>query len=292
MKNRLKRLVKRQLGWGLSRLRPDIVRKIESRLETERMPGSADSLIERLVLEAEIARHMAAHEEEVLVRSHKAFWSGDRALVFHGAANDRLERNFFGKHKELLENLQYFLGQGRYERLCEIGCGSGFLTNALMERFPMLTEVVGIDLCAKQAEMNRARYSNPRLHFVAADATAWVPEHARSATIYLTYDGVLEYFTQHELEGMLRSIAGHEPVCFALMEPIAFDYDLETEIQSRLFDSDMSLSHNYPRIFREAGFRVHWQKDLPRERYLMMVAFKDSSFDAADSNACHKPRSR
>ena len=42
MKTRIKPLIKRLLGRGLSRLRPDIVRKIETDLETVRAPGGSD----------------------------------------------------------------------------------------------------------------------------------------------------------------------------------------------------------------------------------------------------------
>lgn len=270
----MKSLIKRQLGHALSWLRPDVVRKIESELETQRMPGWSDSLVERLVLESVIARHQAAHDEEMVVRSHKTFWSGDRALEFHRASDQRIENNAFGKHGALFEELQRVLAEGRYHRLCEIGCGSGVLTNLLAERLPILTEVIGLDLCPEQAKANKKRFADPRLSFVAADAATWVPEHAKAGTVYLTYDGVLEYFAQGELEAMLRGIAAHAPVCFALMEPIAHDYDLDREVQSRLYGREMALSHNYPRAFTAAGFRIHWRKELPLARYLMMIALK------------------
>jgi len=276
MTRRARSLIKLQLGRVLSWLRPDIVRKLEASTETWRPAAWSASRVERLIREALIAKHIADRDEEALTQSHKKFWTGDRAVEFHATVRGR-EQSFLGEHYVLVEELERVLAGGRYERLYEIGCGSGFVANHLAERMTMLKDVVGVDLSPKQVAINRQSYSNSRLSFVAADATIWIPENAAPETAFVAYGGVLEYFSQPILEEMLRRIAAHPPVCFALMEPIAPDYDLSRETQSRLFGNEMTLSHNYPHLFAEAGFRVHWQKDLPRARYLMMIAVKDSA---------------
>ncbi|MEQ1866227.1 MAG: hypothetical protein ABL996_16440, partial [Micropepsaceae bacterium] len=98
---RLRRLVKRAtkeiLGRTLVTLRPDIVRKIEAGGVDAYLSHFRDqSLVERLVLEAVIARRHAKGAVNDLVQSHAAYWSSDKALAFHGRGGRRLETGLLG----------------------------------------------------------------------------------------------------------------------------------------------------------------------------------------------------
>jgi SAM-dependent methyltransferase len=270
-----KRFLKRSLGEAVAWLRPDIVRKIESGVGTSRLPAWGASLADRLVTEALIARHTAAGSEERLAEAHRVFWTGEPAMAIHEEAQRRFEHSFLGEHFPFVEALERVLGEGRYHTLCEIGCGAGLAIDHFARRLPALKRLIGLDLCRKQVALNRQRYGDPRLEFVADDATSWIPAHAAPGTAFLTYNGVLEYFTQPALEALFAAIAAQAPACIALVEPIAPDYDLEHEVRSRLFGGELSLSHNYPRALAAAGFHVRWQRELPRGRYLMMIACKE-----------------
>lgn len=270
---RVQRKAKQLLGRILAMLRPDIVRKIEAGgIDAYLSHFRESSLAERLILESVLARREARGETVKLAQSHAAYWSSSTALEFHGRSGQRFETGFLGPHYPLVEAFKEVLDGAPYHTLCEIGCGSGDAINYFAKHRPELRSLIGLDLSPEQVRRNRQRYADPRLQFVAADATVWVSENIRSGMAFLTYGGVLEYFPEPALEKMLRVIAAHPPACFAIVEPIAPDFDLESEAHSRLFGGEMSFSHNYPLAFARAGFRVRWQGEVPRARYLMLVA--------------------
>src|SRR5579875_1115088 len=55
-------------------------------------------------------------------------------------------------------------------RICDLGCGAGWLTGILSAFGPAM----GVELSPEAVELARHRY--PRARFVCADATAWRPE--------------------------------------------------------------------------------------------------------------------
>lgn len=273
-RGRLKRLVKVLLGRALLVLRPDIARRFETGGVDGCCSRSRDtSFGERLVLAVLIARRAAPGAQSEIADAHRKFWSSAKAVEHHGASAEHSFRTaFLGPHFPMVEALQRELSSGEYHTLCEIGCGSGQVINFMAQRLPELRAFIGLDLSEVQVALNTRHYDDPRLRFVAADATTWIPEHAVGGFAFLTYGGVLEYFPEPVLKAVLRTLAARPPICFALVEPIASDYDLENEVQSRLFGGEMSFSHHYLRAFSEAGFRIRWQKELVPGRWLMMVA--------------------
>lgn len=58
-------------------------------------------------------------------------------------------------------------------RILEIGCGTGRLTEKLMEQFPM-AEITAMDLSHEMIKHARRRVGD-RVHFIEADAEAWDP---------------------------------------------------------------------------------------------------------------------
>ncbi len=67
--------------------------------------------------------------------------------------------------------LQALLDKGlREPRICDLGCGSGWLSGVLSAFGP----VVGVELAPEAVELARVRY--PGAEFVCADATQWQPE--------------------------------------------------------------------------------------------------------------------
>lgn len=274
LKKRLKKIAKEVAGRFLLPFRRELRRKIEAHgLHRYREHFREVPLSERLVLAALLARHNASATQGTIVESHRRYWASPDAVEHHTSLESRISHaSPGGKHYPLLEALDRLVAAGSYHTLCEVGCGSGLLLDQLARRWSNLRELIGLDLSVEQVARNRKRYSDPRLRFDAADASAWIPANAEPGTIFLTYDGVLEYFTEPALEAVLRSLAARPPICFALTEPIAPDYDLHQEEHSRLFGGEMSFSHNYPRVFAKAGFRVCWQQELPQGRYLMLIA--------------------
>jgi len=273
----LKRSVKARVGRVLLLFAPELRRRIEDcGVDRYLSHHRKTTLIERLVLEGLISLHTSLGKANAVVRSHHDYWAGDLAVAHHRGLQRRFASAFLGRHYPVIEALDRALATGRYEAFCEIGCGSGLVTDYVAKRWPSLRKVIGLDLSEEQVALNRKHYANPRLHFVAADASEWIPKNAEPGTVFFTYDGVLEYFPEETLLALLRALALRGPVCFAIVEPISADYDLDRETKSRLFGGEMTFSHNYPKLFAEAGFSIRWRQEIPAGRYLMMVVSVDA----------------
>lgn len=271
-----KRQIKAALGSIILAARPDLKRKLGAfEMSRYRTHYREVSLIDRLAMQALIARHTLTGAQEDVARAHREYWASSAVTEHHATLEQRFESSFLGKHYPILEAMDRLIATGKYHTLCEIGCGAGFVSDYVAKRWPSLRKVIGLDLSAEQIEQNRKRFVNQRLQFEAADATAWITENAEPGMLFFTFDGVLEYFPETTLSNLLQTLAAKAPVAFALVEPIAHDYDLAIEMHSRMFGGEMSFSHNYFHLFAGTGFYVRWQQELPRDRYLMIVATAD-----------------
>ena len=124
-------------------------------------------------------------------------------------------------------------------------------------------------------ERCRERFTDPRFTFVAADAADWVLTQGQPSTCFLSYGGVLEFFSQARLEQMWRHVAGSlAPSVVALVEPLAPDFDLARESRSRPYGLERSLCHNYPALLERYGFSIAWRREVSigSQRWLLLVA--------------------
>lgn len=261
----MKRLVKQALGEALIRLMPAVTNRVER-------SGIAHTLVERLIVAALIARHRRAGTLEALAHFHHKFWAGTDAVAVHAENEARFDATV-NEHSDFIAAVAEKIERGAFDRVCEFGCGTGKLLAIVSARISKPTVFIGVDLSAEQTARNADRHANERIEFVTADALAWAREHARPNALYLTYGGVLEYFTEQGVKDLFAAAANHRPACFALVEPIAHDFDLAGEVGSRAFGDEFSFSHNYPRLLQEAGFRIEWQKEVILGfRWLKLVA--------------------
>ncbi|MBN1515934.1 methyltransferase domain-containing protein [Candidatus Sumerlaeota bacterium] len=68
------------------------------------------------------------------------------------------------------------------ERILDVGCGAGFLTRLLRERYPE-SQIHGIDLAPGMIELCRERFQHDaRMDFSIADAMSWDPDAAYDLT--------------------------------------------------------------------------------------------------------------
>jgi SAM-dependent methyltransferase len=180
-------------------------------------------------------------------------------------------------HEDFIAAVAGKMADGAFDRACELGCGTGKLLAIVAARAGKPERFVGIDLSPAQTARNATQYEGSGLEFVAADALGWVERNAAPRSLYLTYGGVLEYFTEKGVKDLFAAAARCRPACFALAEPIAPDFDLASETHSRAFGSELSFTHNYPRLLEDAGFRIEWQSEAtPGFRWLKIVAVADS----------------
>ncbi len=184
------------------------------------------------------------------------YWAQEASNVEH-VWQDRFEREFLKHNVVLIDALEEVIAGRSMERLYEIGCGHGHVLEYLAERIEGIDEFGGIDISEEQILINKLNYDNPQLFFAAADAVKWIPEYAKSGSIFLTNGGVFEYFLQEELELVFRHIAQNlRPAIVGIIETIGADHDLESEKETLIYGREMAFSHNYPHLLEQAGFKV------------------------------------
>ncbi len=248
-------------------LRPALTARFEAGI-------GARGAIERLALAALVERYRASDQLDRLAALNIDFWSGPAALSYHALTHSRFEQTFLTRHHVIIAPLQNVAAEMRARGLVEIGCGSGQLLDYLATQFPALDRLVGLDLNADQIALNRRRASDARIEYHCADATDWIAEHAQPGWIWLCYGGVLEFFTEASVAAMLEDCGRHAPAVFALVEPLADDFDPDVEPVARRFGRELTLSHPYPRLLRDAGFTELWRNECRAIgwRWLMLVA--------------------
>jgi len=217
---------------------------------------------------------------------NQLYWASDSATQFHGAVQERFQSIFLAKHAPLVDELERILAASaiRYHTLYEIGCGSGQVVDYLAGRLRMVERFVGIDLSAAQINRNRARFVRPQLRFEAGDASEWIAAHAEPRSIFVTNDGVFEYFTPQALSGLLASFATRlQPSLLAIVEPLAAHHDLSVDGGSIVYGAENTYSHDYPRICERAGLKILFRSEVTaaQQRYLLLIAASPTSGTAA-----------
>lgn len=257
--SRLSRAIKIALGGLLGLLRP------AQRAALIRGEPGRDHLRldDRLIIAALVWQHRRRGTLGALHGLHRWLWRGEQAARVHTQAEPRF-RAWWQEHNSaviapLAQAMQELAAAGTpIKTLCEIGCGTGSVLADVARRLPDLDHLIGLDLSPGQIAATRARHADqPRLRFEVADANTWLIDHAAPRWAYLANGGVLEYFSEAMLEALFTGIAQrHAPALFALVEPIAEDYDLDRETMSRPYNEELSLSHNYAHWLRRSGWRV------------------------------------
>lgn len=267
---------KRHLILGTGRVLVNVFPERASRFKAGDLPPEP-SRWDRLLLAGLVDSHLRSGRLDELTALHDWVWRGDLAVDFHARAEARFREIFLPHHASVVAALGAAMRDtgGEYRQVCEIGCGSGLVLQHLARSLPGEAEYLGLDLCERQVRLNRARYADDGLRFVAADGFAWVLEQARPHGVFVTYGGVLEYFPQRRVEALLAWIAGAlGPALVAMVEPLADGHDADSDPDSRPFGVENTFSHPYPRLLRRAGFEVRWRAEtvVREQRWLMLVA--------------------
>ncbi len=233
-------------------------------------------LLDRLMLCA--LRQQAAQNgtlEAFTYVQQQRFWSSAAAADFHATQEQYFDDWFLGHNVVVLTELERALADGAYATLCELGCGSGKALDYLSRRLTRIEKFYGIDLSPEQIRRNVVRFTDPRIAWVAADATRWIAANARPGWVFFSNNGVLEYLPLASVRQLFAHIAGSlGPALISLCEPVGMSHDLERDLLSMPYGSEHSFSHNYPHLLREAGFRLLHNSEIQHgnHRLLRIVA--------------------
>lgn len=205
----------------------------------------------------------ARGDAEALQKTLFDFWHTDAADAYFDQYGDRFSKWFLGPHHEIVDQLAMLTRSGEYSHLIEIGCGAGQVLEHCAAALPQVQDFTGVDINPVIIARDQAHFAqNPKLQFLAADASVWLAKAAKPGTLLLTYGGVMEYFSARTLSGMFKTLALAAPAAVALVEPVDPNHDLERDARSHAFGQENSFSHNYPRLLEEAGFRTVFYKTL------------------------------
>lgn len=264
MKNKLKSILypilSATLGNALVFLRPKKARQLaENRITLVHKNKKNLSIPERLMRAALVKKLKKIEDYNTIADLNRDFWANKYATELFLETEDGFESDFLPNCTFIFELLKNELlnHPEDFNTLVEIGTGNGDVLNYLSSEFPNINRFVGIDLSQDQIELNNKKFSNnKRLEFVASDALDWVNEHGQGKTIFVTSRGVLEYFIEPRLEELLKAINRLGETIFVAIEPNGADHNFETNPNSQLYGHEPSFSHNYPVLFKNAGFDI------------------------------------
>lgn len=224
------------------------------------------SFKDRLMRFALLEKAKKQKDFETLSNFHEDFWTNKGEQYFNTRPDNLLESFFIPKCSFIMDLLeeQFKNEDGKYNTLVEIGTGEGIVLDYLSDRFPEINRFIGIDLSVSRIEANKKIFKkNDKLEFVVSDAVDWFKKNGHDHMIVITSGGVLEYFTQSRLQGFFNELNNIKKIIFIAIEPIGVHHDFLKNPNSEIYGNENSFSHNYEKLFKDAGFNIWHQSKLP-----------------------------
>jgi len=266
----MKELVKALIGRILCRLMPEKHEYLRRNFTIPSVVGDNDyGVFERLMRSAILKQ--AWQEKNGTESIHQNFWRDQRPSQWYDQTADRFE----SIHEPIIfpfaELVTPLLRKKAIEQVVEFGCGNGAWMAHLKNHWP-IEKFMGIDISKEQIELCRQNF--PYMQFSASEILTWMETNSGDSTAYLTNCGVLEYLSQASVERLFELIASGGNNLLFLVEPLANDYDLATETDSRIYGVEYSYSHNYLFLLKRAGFEIFKQKEINilNTRMLIIIA--------------------
>ena len=225
------------------------------------------SFTEKLMRNAIIAKAEKKKDYNTLEQFHTNYWK-NQGDDFFSATKDSFEKEFLPNCSFIFDLLQEQINSENesFETLVEIGTGNGKVLEYLSSKFPAIQRFVGIDLSPVQIDLNTKNYkNNPKLEFVATDGFDWVKANGHSHIIFVTSRGVLEYFPEKKLKEFFNLLRDLGKTIFVAIEPKGIDHDFSSNPNSELYGYERSFSHNYARLFENAGFDLWHISEKPHD---------------------------
>ena len=222
-------------------------------------------LTDRLICHSLLENAVQKGNTEKLAAYYRNFWI-KRGHDHFSTYNDTL-KGFFLPHCDFLfEELNVLLRDHptNFTTMVEIGTGHGDVLNYLSSKFSDIPRFIGIDLSPIQIGIIKKKYeTNPKLEYIAGDALNWVKKNGKTKTIFFTSGGVLEYLTEQRLQKFLDFLNKLRPIIFIAIEPLGRNADFVKNPLSQPYGPERSFSHNYLKMFKNAGFEIWHDSIVP-----------------------------
>ena len=229
-------------------------------------------IAERLMRSAILKKVEKSQDYNNLEDLHKNYWI-NKGADFFLETEERFETEFLPNCAFVFDELERELLHSpvMFRTLVEIGTGNGKVLEYLSDKFPKINRFVGIDLSRDQIEINNEKFKeNKKLEFAATDGFDWVKAHGHGNTIFVTSRGVLEYFKEDRLQALLNEISNLGKTMFVAIEPNGIKHDFEKNPNSEPYGHERSFSHNYPKLFKNAGFDLWYKSNKPLNESTIM----------------------
>lgn len=264
MKNKLKsflyHFLASTLGNLLIVLRPKKAKEMSANRITLIHKNKKNMTLSEILMRAALVKKLEPIEDyETIQEKNREFWVNNSAAELFKETEDGFEKDFLPNCTFIFKLLKEQLAKSseKYLTIVEIGTGNGDVLNWMSLEFTEVKRLIGLDLSKHQIEMNQEKFKmNEKLEFIAADAFEWIPKNCTGNTIFVSSRGVLEYFLESSLLKMLKNISQLENIFFVAIEPNGGNHDFETTPNSQLYGNEPSFSHNYPLLFKNAGFDI------------------------------------
>ena len=268
--NPLKRAIRLALGAIITALRP---RRLPQLLATFDL--AALTTADRWMLSAAVHRQSTKGDRALAKRIHEAFWKSEAAAQWMGG-DSRYRQMFLVHHVGIVDPLIAAARAVQSRRLHEIGCGRGDVLRHMAAAMPFLESLTGLDLNPNLLAEARQHTQDSRIQFNVTDAVEWLATNAQANDIVLTNGGVYEYWPQAALQTHFAKLALHPNIIVGLVEPLNAAHDFATMPHSMPYGHEGSLSHNYPALLQDAGFKITYQQRVVIEGgaypWLLLVA--------------------
>lgn len=239
------------------------------------MSGSDLTLKERLMRRAMLKKTEKNGNHDTLAEFHHNYWT-NKGHDFFAANKAKQEHLFLPDCTFIFDILEEQLAKEShtFKTLVEIGTGDGNVLKYLAGRFPQIERFVGIDLSPVQTKINTDTYKkNPKLEFVAADGFDWVKKHGEDHMIFVTFMGVLEYFTEDRLQDFFNELNELGKTMVIAIEPNGIEHDFAVNPNSQTYGSERSFSHNYPKLFKNSSFELWHISKKTLEKNTNFISF-------------------
>lgn len=248
---------------------PHLGREIDEDRNPQRAPR-----LKRAIHYARLRRAHARGDASAMDAALVGFWKGGPGDRFHGSFTQERFSLFLDQHAVGLDRVAALLedAPGSFSRLVEVGCGDGQVLAECAARLPSIPHLVGLDINAGVVARAASEHgTDGRLSFLAADARTWLASNPQPGTVMVANGGVLEYFSQDNVDRLLQALAAAPPAMVMLVEPAAPNHDLQTQPQSFAFGHEYSFSHNHRRRLGDAGFEVVFEKETDAANARLIV---------------------
>jgi len=249
---------------GIGRFLFPLFSKRVANIQSEFFVATGENFIDGC-LRAEINyRYYEQPDDAIQSENRKRFWGASHSKQWHDHHESQALMHYDERMKFKIPLVSWIAKHAQRKKIstvCEVGTGMGHFLFILREHLVkvMTCRFIGFDLNDECIQEAKRRNSFEDTKFYCGDAKIYISEKAQRNTLYI-FVGTLEYFTQNELENVLKTIAQQRPSIIAISDSINLDRRVDFDSKPR---GNIAFSHNYEYLLKKHGYTILEKKIVP-----------------------------